>query len=96
MFMVEQFIDDFTLNVTKEGYMFLTVKQAVEFLKKVDEDKVSQEGYLLQLIENKKKQMAQRQIQMRNGQNQLTMIRPNSGFQQDMSFNILSNPLARD
>lgn len=96
MFMVEQFIDDFTLNVTKEGYMFLTVKQAVEFLKKVDEDKVSQEGYLLELIENKKKQLAQRQIQMRNGQNQLTMIRPNSGQVAEMSFNILSNPLARD
>ena len=55
MFIVEQFVDDFTLNVTKEGYMFLTVKQAIEFLKKVDEDKVSQEGYLLQLIENKKR-----------------------------------------
>ena len=26
MFIVEQFVDDFTLNVTKEGYMFLTVK----------------------------------------------------------------------
>jgi len=29
MFLVEQFIDDFTLNVTKEGYMFLTLKQAI-------------------------------------------------------------------
>ena len=40
MFMVEQFTDDFTLNVTREGYMFLTVKQAIQFLKTVDEDKV--------------------------------------------------------
>ena len=58
MFVVEQFIDDFTLNVTKEGYMFLTVKQAVEFLKNVDEDKVAEEGYLKSLIEDKRKQIA--------------------------------------
>ena len=51
MFLVEQFIDDFTLNVTKEGYMFLTVKQAIQFLKNVDEDKVNEEGYLKSLIE---------------------------------------------
>ena len=51
MFMIEQFIDDYTLNVTKEGYMFLTVKQAIEFLKNVDEDKVNEEGYLKSLIE---------------------------------------------
>ena len=51
MFLIEQFTDDYTLNVTKEGYMFLTVKQAIQFLKTVDEDKVSQEGYLKSLIE---------------------------------------------
>ena len=51
MFMIEQFIDDYTLNVTKEGYMFLTVKQAIEFLKNVDEDKVNEEGYLKSLVE---------------------------------------------
>lgn len=54
MFLVEQFIDDFTLNVTREGYMFLTVKQAVQFLKNVDEDKVGEEGYLRTLIEIKR------------------------------------------
>ena len=54
MFLVEQFIDDFTLNVTREGYMFLTVKQAVQFLKNVDEDKVEEEGYLKTLIEAKR------------------------------------------
>ena len=54
MFLVEQFIDDFTLNVTREGYMFLTVKQAVQFLKNVDEDKVEEEGYLKSLIEIKR------------------------------------------
>ena len=51
MFMIEQFIDDYTLNVTKEGYMFLTVKQAIEFLKNVAEDKVNEEGYLKSLVE---------------------------------------------
>ena len=51
MFLIEQFIDDYTLNVTKEGYMFLTVKQAIEFLKSVDEDKVNEEGYLKSLVE---------------------------------------------
>ena len=51
MFLIEQFIDDYTLNVTKEGYMFLTVKQAIEFLKNVDEDKVNEEGYLASLVE---------------------------------------------
>ena len=58
MFLVEQFIDDFTLNVTREGYMFLTVKQAVQFLKTVDEDKVNEEGYLKSLIEIKRQQIA--------------------------------------
>ena len=60
MFLVEQFIDDFTLNVTREGYMFLTVKQAVQFLKTVDEDKVGEEGYLKELIEIKRQQIAKR------------------------------------
>ena len=54
MFLIEQFIDDFTLNVTREGYMFLTVKQAVQFLKTVDEEKVGEEGYLKELIEIKR------------------------------------------
>ena len=36
MFLIEQFTDDYTLNVTKEGYMFLTVKQSIEFLKHID------------------------------------------------------------
>ena len=60
MFLIEQFIDDFTLNVTREGYMFLTVKQAVQFLKTVDEDKVGEEGYLKELIEIKRQQIAKR------------------------------------
>ena len=46
MYLIEQFTDDYTLNVTKEGYMFLTVKQSIEFLKHIDEDKVADEGYL--------------------------------------------------
>ena len=54
MFLIEQFTDDFTLNVTREGYMFLTVKQAIEFLKTVDEDKVGEQGYLKDLIEKKR------------------------------------------
>ena len=41
MYLIEQFTDDYTLNVTKEGYMFLTVKQSIEFLKYIDEDKVA-------------------------------------------------------
>ena len=58
MFLIEQFIDDYTLNVTKEGYMFLTVKQAIEFLKNVDEEKVSEEGYLKSLIEKERRAAA--------------------------------------
>ena len=54
MFLIEQFIDDFTLNVTREGYMFLSVKQAILFLKNVEEDKVSEEGYLKSLIDKKR------------------------------------------
>ena len=93
MFVVEQFIDDFTLNVTKEGYMFLTVKQAVEFLKNVDEDKVAEEGYLKSLIEDKRKQIAQRQKTMRAGQNHMTMIKGHASGPSDQSFNIMSNPM---
>ena len=29
MFLIEQFTDDYTLNVTREGYNFLTFKQAI-------------------------------------------------------------------
>ena len=36
IFIIEHFTDDYTLNVTKEGYTFLTVKQAVEFLRHID------------------------------------------------------------
>ena len=36
MFLIEQFTDDFTLNVTKDGYFFLTVKQALQALKNID------------------------------------------------------------
>lgn len=75
MFIIEQFSDDYTLNVTKEGYMFLTVKQAIEFLKNVDEDKVSQEGYLKELIEKKRLQIARRQQSARNGLGNLTAIK---------------------
>ena len=60
MFLVEQFTDDYTLNVTKQGYMFLTLKQAIEFLKNVEEDKVSEEGYLKKMIERKRQELAQR------------------------------------
>ena len=61
MFLIEQFTDDFTLNVTREGYMFLTVKQAIEFLKTVDEDKVGEQGYLKNLIEKEREKLAKRQ-----------------------------------
>ena len=88
MFMVEQFTDDYTLNVTKEGYMFLSFKQAIQFLKTVDEDKVAEEGYLKSMIVAKRQQICQRQ-QSQN-LNHLTMVRPISS---DMSFNILSNPI---
>ena len=58
MFLIEQFTDDYTLNVTREGYMFLTVKQAIEFLKTIDEDKVQEEGYLKAMIDKKRKEIA--------------------------------------
>ena len=91
MFLIEQFTDDFTLNVTKEGYMFLTVKQAVQFLKTVDEDKVSQEGYLKSLIEEKRQQMAKRQAALQQKTGNRTMVRPLSNTT-DQSFNLLANP----
>ena len=58
MYLIEQFTDDYTLNVTKEGYTFLTVKQSIEFLKYIDEDKVAQEGYLAELIIQRRKYLA--------------------------------------
>eukprot|EP00353_Schmidingerella_taraikaensis_P018482 CAMPEP_0185607026 /NCGR_PEP_ID=MMETSP0436-20130131/5229_1 /TAXON_ID=626734 ORGANISM="Favella taraikaensis, Strain Fe Narragansett Bay" /NCGR_SAMPLE_ID=MMETSP0436 /ASSEMBLY_ACC=CAM_ASM_000390 /LENGTH=69 /DNA_ID=CAMNT_0028238833 /DNA_START=742 /DNA_END=951 /DNA_ORIENTATION=- len=60
MFLIEQFTDDFTLNVTREGYMFLTVKQAIEFLKTVDEDKVGEQGYLKTLIVQKRLELTKK------------------------------------
>ena len=93
MFIIEQFSDDYTLNVTKEGYMFLTVKQAIEFLKNVDEDKVSEEGYLRLLIEKKRLEIARRHSSVRNGMGNLTTNRQISS---DMSFNILSNPIDKN
>ena len=40
MFLIEQFTDDYTLNITREGCMFQTVKQSIEFLMCIDEHKV--------------------------------------------------------
>lgn len=74
IYLTEQFTDDYTLNVTKEGYSFLTVKQAILFLKNVEEDKVSQEGYLKKMIDVKRKEMAERQI--RAGQNGSYLVIP--------------------
>ena len=51
MFLIEQFTDDYTLNITREGCMFQTVKQSIEFLMCIDEQKVEEEGYLADLIE---------------------------------------------
>ena len=69
MFMVEQFTDAYTLNVTKEGYMFLTVKQSIEFLKCIDEEKVEDEGYLTDLIDQRRKYLAARATQRFGGSN---------------------------
>ena len=95
MFLIEQFTDDFTLNVTKEGYMFLTVKQAVQFLKTVDEEKVGQEGYLKSLIEEKRQQMAKRQAAQNHKTGNMTTVRPLSNAT-DQSFNMFANPNNRD
>ena len=63
IFIIEHFTDDYTLNVTKEGYTFLTVKQAVEFLRHIDQDQIgTQEGYLLKMIDERKKIIADKLI----------------------------------
>ena len=93
MMIIEQFTDDHTLNVTKEGYMFLTVKQAVQFLKTVDEDKVSEEGYLKKMIEKKRLELAKRSVS--SARQNHTSSRFVSG-PIEVSFNIMSNPMARD
>ena len=85
MYLIEQFTDDYTLNVTKEGYMFLTVKQSIEFLKYIDEDKVAQEGYLAELIVQRRKYLAARATrQLGNASTHQTL--------HEASFNIFNNP----
>ena len=96
MFLIEQFTNDFTLNVTREGYMFLTVKQAIEFLKNVDEGMVAQEGYLLSLIEQKRADLAQKRNVADFRQQTMLIGGHLSSGQRDMSFNILSNPNVTD
>lgn len=64
MHFVEQFTDDYTLYVTKEGYMYATVKQAVEFLRQIDESRVEEEGYLKEIIEKKREEQRKRREAM--------------------------------
>ena len=60
MYLIEQFTDDYTLNVTKEGYTFLTVSQSIEFLRHINEDRVQEEGYLVELIVQRRQYLAAR------------------------------------
>lgn len=98
MFLIEQFTDDFTLNVTREGYMFLTVKQAIEFLKTVDEDKVGEQGYLKDLIEKKRQELASRNNSHpgSGSQHLSVLIGTREGIASNESFNVMSNPNERD
>ena len=85
MYLIEQFTDDYTLNVTKEGYMFLTVKQSIEFLKYIDEDKVAQEGYLAELIVQRRKYLAARATRQLGSTSTHQTLH-------EASFNIFNNP----
>ena len=92
--MVEQFTDDYTLNVTKEGYTFLTVRQAVEFLRGIEQDKVGQEeGYLLQMIEKKRLEVAQKIISQSKNNTLIMNTEGDLNSVGDRSFNMLSNPI---
>jgi len=82
--------------------MFLTVKQAIEFLKTVEENKVSDHGYLPQLIQEKRKEVAQRQIYQLHFDDlrqQTLLIGSNAHNQSNKvheSFNLWSNPNDRE
>lgn len=82
--------------------MYATVKQAVEFLRQIDESRVEEEGYLKEIIEKKREEQKAKRKALYNTNN--TQLEADhlrfTGFSEneriDQSFNPFNNPLERD
>lgn len=67
MFLIEQFCNEYTLFQTNKGFVFISMLQAADYLKEIDESKMKAEDqYLLHLIEKKRLDLQQRAMQHLN------------------------------
>lgn len=56
MFLIDNFVDKYTIEQTKDGFIFASMMQAADYLKDIDEAKLqSEEFYLKNLLEKKRK-----------------------------------------
>lgn len=79
--------------------MFLTIKQAIQFLKTVNEDKVGQKDYLKDLIEQKRREIAKcgryNSGPVSAGIKSMLIVSEHSE-EKDISFNMMGNPMEKD
>lgn len=55
MFLIENFVNEYTIFNTSKGFIFISLMQAADYLKDIDEGKIkSDEQYLKCLIEQKR------------------------------------------
>lgn len=83
LFLIEVFCNEYTLFQTNKGFTFISLMQAADYLKDIDEAKIKiEEKYLSLLIERKRVDLQKRHQQYLN-----TTLN-----KRDMSFNVYANP----
>jgi hypothetical protein len=61
MYLIEQFCNEYTLFQSSKGFVFISMLQAADYLKDIDESKMkSEEQYLRHLIEKKRLDLERR------------------------------------
>jgi hypothetical protein len=87
MYLIENFCNEYTIFQSNKGFVFISMMQAADYLKDIDESKLKcEEQYLRLLIEKKRKDLQKRHQQYLN-----TTVQ-----RRDQSFNAFANPNLRD
>lgn len=61
MYLIESFCNEYTIFNTNKGFIFISMMQAADYLKDIDEGKIkSEESYLKTLIEQKRSDLQKR------------------------------------
>jgi hypothetical protein len=85
--MIESFCNEYTIFNTNKGFIFISMMQAADYLKDIDEGKMkSEESYLKTLIEKRRSDLQKRH----------QMFLHQSRAVRDQSFNMFDNPLQRE